>query len=72
MDTLMTADDLAPILRMTRQAIYRFAREGALPHIRIGERKIRFSRAEIERFLAARAAQSTSAQRPDTSVTATV
>lgn len=45
-DTL-TADEVAKILRVTKQTIYTLCREGKLPHFKVGN-KIRFKRADIE------------------------
>jgi excisionase family DNA binding protein len=49
---LLTADDVAQILRVPRSWVYRHLKE--LPVIRLG-RYVRFRRSEIERFLEQRA-----------------
>lgn len=48
---LLTADDVAVILRVPRSLVYALARRGDLPLIRIGERYIRFRAEAIERWL---------------------
>lgn len=48
---LLTADDVAVILRVPRSLIYALARRGELPAIRIGERYVRFRGEAIERWL---------------------
>lgn len=48
---LLTADDVASILRVPRSLIYALVRRGDLPAIRIGERYVRFRNEAIERWL---------------------
>lgn len=48
---LLTADDVAIILRVPRSLIYALVRRGDLPAIRIGERYVRFRGEAIERWL---------------------
>lgn len=52
-DPLMTSDELASRLKLSRAHIYRMARERRIPHTRIGTH-LRFDRAEIEQWLATR------------------
>lgn len=47
------ADTIAEILHVHRDDVYRLARRGQLPHVRIGKR-IRFNVREIREFLAER------------------
>ncbi len=50
-DHLLTADDVAALLRLPVSTIYDLARTGRLPHLRIG-RALRFSRCDLEAHLA--------------------
>lgn len=52
-DRLLTADDVAALLRLPVSTIYDLARTGRLPHLRIG-RALRFSRYDLEAHLAER------------------
>lgn len=48
MDNLpLTVDEVAKILRVSRQTIYVLCREGKLPHFKVGT-KLRFKKADIE------------------------
>jgi excisionase family DNA binding protein len=49
--SLLTADEVAEILRVTPARLYGLARCGVLPSIRIG-RQVRFAPAAIEQFIA--------------------
>ena len=42
--------DVAEWLGVTRQAVYKFAREGRIPHYRVGKALV-FDRAELEKWL---------------------
>jgi excisionase family DNA binding protein len=50
-DRLLTADEVAELLRLPVSTIYDLARTGRLPHLRIG-RALRFSRRDLETHLA--------------------
>lgn len=52
-DRLLTAEDVAELLRLPVSTIYDLARTGRLPHLRIG-RALRFSRCDLEVHLAER------------------
>ena len=47
---LLTPDELATELRLTRRAVYRLAASHQLPHLRVG-RRLRFDRDTIEAWL---------------------
>jgi excisionase family DNA binding protein len=51
---LLTADDVAVILRVPRSFVYALARRGELPAVHIGERYVRFRAEAIERWTKAR------------------
>jgi excisionase family DNA binding protein len=53
---LLTADDVATVLRVPRSLIYALVRRGDLPAIRIGERYVRFRLQAIEHWLEQREA----------------
>jgi excisionase family DNA binding protein len=48
---LLTAEDVAELLRLPVSTIYDLARTGRLPHLKIG-RALRFSRSDLEAHLA--------------------
>ncbi len=50
---LLTADEVAELLRLPVSTIYDLARTGRLPHLKIG-RALRFSRSDLEAHLAER------------------
>ncbi len=71
METLLTADDVARMFRLgDRQAVYRFAREGVIPSVRIGERKIRFVESSLREWIDEQTGK-TKAQNQDDCLTAT-
>lgn len=43
----LTVDEVAKILRVSRQTIYVLCREGKLPHFKVGT-KLRFKKSDIE------------------------
>lgn len=43
----LTVDEVAKILRVSRQTIYVLCREGKLPHFKVGT-KLRFKKQDIE------------------------
>lgn len=51
---LLTADEVAKLLRTTRKAIYAKIERGQLPFFRVGPKSVRFRRDEIRRWLAER------------------
>lgn len=46
----MTVEEVAKLLRVSRQTIYNMIRAGKIPHFRVGN-KVRFSRADIEAMM---------------------
>ncbi len=48
---LLTAGEVAELLRLPVSTVYELARTGRLPHLRIG-RAMRFSRDDLETYLA--------------------
>jgi len=51
MPRLLTADEVAEMLRVDRSWVYSATRSGRIPHIRLG-RYVRFSEAAIETWMA--------------------
>ncbi len=49
---LLTAKEVAPILRVTPARVYELARGRAIPTIIIGERQVRFDEAALRDWLA--------------------
>ena len=49
-DTFYTPDELAALLKVTRQAIYNWIQQGRMEAVRIG-RTVRIPREEVERLL---------------------
>lgn len=50
-DKLLTADDVADLMRVTRAWVYAETRRNAIPHLRLG-RYVRYRRAAIEAWMA--------------------
>jgi excisionase family DNA binding protein len=48
-DSLLTADEVAAFMRVTRSCVYAETRREALPHVRLG-RYVRYRRSAIERW----------------------
>ncbi len=51
-DQLLTADDVADLMRVTRAWVYAQTRRNALPHLRLG-RYVRYRRSAIEAWMQA-------------------
>ena len=49
-DQLLTADDVAELMRVTRAWVYAETRRDRLPHLRLG-RYVRYRRAAIETWM---------------------
>lgn len=49
-DPLLTADEVAAFMRVTRSWVYAETRRNALPHLRLG-RYVRYRRSAIEQWL---------------------
>jgi excisionase family DNA binding protein len=49
---LLTSDEAACLLRVPRSTLYELVRSRGLPHVRIGERALRFLRADLEDWIA--------------------
>jgi excisionase family DNA binding protein len=47
-EPLMTADDAARLLHVPRSTLYELVRSRGLPHVRIGDRGLRFTRSDLE------------------------
>ncbi len=50
-ESLLTAEQVGVLLQVPRSRIYELAREGILPHVRIG-RQIRVSAGALEKWIA--------------------
>lgn len=50
MDSLMSPDEVCDVLKLTKSTLYRFARDGKIPCVRLGS-LIRFRRADVERVI---------------------
>lgn len=51
-DPLLTADEAARLLRVPRSTLYELVRSRGLPHVRIGERGLRFTRSDLDEWVA--------------------
>lgn len=51
-EPLLTADEAARLLRVPRSTLYELVRSRGLPHIRIGERGLRFTRSDLDEWIA--------------------
>lgn len=47
----MTAQEVADLLQVPLQHVYHMSHEGTIPKIKLSRRRIRFRRADIERWL---------------------
>jgi excisionase family DNA binding protein len=51
-DSLMTADEAARLLHVPRSTVYELVRSRGLPHVRIGDRGLRFTRSDLGSWIA--------------------
>ena len=51
-EPLLTTDEAARLLRVTRSTLYELVRSRGLPHVRIGERGLRFTRSDLDEWIA--------------------
>lgn len=51
-ESLMTADEAAQLLRIPRSTLYELVRSRGLPHVRIGDRGLRFTRSDLGSWIA--------------------
>lgn len=51
-ESLLTADEAARLLRVPRSTLYELVRSRGLPHVRIGERGLRFTRSDLGDWIA--------------------
>ncbi len=51
---LLTPREVADLLQVRVSFVYRLAREGRVPVVRLGERYVRFDRGALERWIAER------------------
>jgi excisionase family DNA binding protein len=49
---LLTADEAARLLHVPRSTLYELVRSRGLPQVRIGDRALRFTRADLEESIA--------------------
>ena len=51
MAELMTPQQVADMLQINKQTVYKWTREGFLPNIRLGKTRVRYSRKKLEQWL---------------------
>lgn len=51
-EPLMTAEEAARLLHVPRSTVYELVRSRGLPHVRIGERGLRFTRSDLGGWIA--------------------
>lgn len=51
-EPLLDAHEAAKLLHVPRSTLYELVRSRGLPHVRIGDRGLRFTRSELERWVA--------------------
>ncbi|MET0557502.1 MAG: helix-turn-helix domain-containing protein [Solirubrobacterales bacterium] len=51
LEQLLTADEAARLLHVPRSTLYELVRSRGLPHVRIGDRALRFTRGDIEAWI---------------------
>lgn len=49
---LLTSDEAARLLSVPRSTLYELVRSRGLPHVRIGDRALRFMRTDLEDWIA--------------------
>lgn len=52
-ESLMTADEAARLLHVPRSTVYELVRSRGLPHVRIGDRGLRFTHSDLGSWIAA-------------------
>jgi excisionase family DNA binding protein len=50
-EPLLDANEAARLLRVPRSTLYELVRSRGLPHVRIGRRGLRFTRADLARWI---------------------
>jgi excisionase family DNA binding protein len=50
---LLTADEAAQLLHVPRSTLYELVRSRGLPHVRIGDRGLRFTHSDLEDWVTA-------------------
>lgn len=50
-EPLLDANEAARLLRVPRSTLYELVRSRGLPHVRIGRRGLRFTRADLARWV---------------------
>jgi len=50
-EPLLDADEAAGLLHVPRSTLYELVRSRGLPHVRIGERGLRFTRGDLETWV---------------------
>jgi excisionase family DNA binding protein len=48
---LLTADEVASIIHTSRYQVYEYAKQGVLPSVAIGQRRILFSEEALQEFI---------------------
>lgn len=51
-ESLLTGDEAALLLHVPRSTVYELVRSRGLPHVRIGERGLRFTRSDLGSWIA--------------------
>jgi excisionase family DNA binding protein len=51
-EPLLDANEAAELLRVPRSTLYELVRSRGLPHVRVGRRGLRFTRADLARWVA--------------------
>ncbi len=51
MEELLTADEVAHILKVSPSAVFKWAKKGVIPSYRVNERCLRFKKPDIEAFV---------------------
>jgi len=50
-EPLLDANEAAQLLRVPRSTLYELVRSRGLPHVRIGDRGLRFTRSDLESWV---------------------
>jgi excisionase family DNA binding protein len=60
-DTFLTVHEVAELLKLNQQTVRNWIDAGSLPAVRVGSRRVRIKRSDLDRFIAAGTATTTDA-----------
>ena len=51
MDEVLTVKDVADLLKLNQQTVRNWIDQGSLPAVRVGRRRVRFKRSDLDQFI---------------------